>query len=220
MTYARERGYAVNEYILNTPFTEEAAYLLGFWAGDGWVYKTQMAVALAERDRDHLVKLRSIMGSEHPIKKKVYKGHTCFALSIGSRRLVDRLKELGIHPRKSLTYDPRKTLKHLPTSHHRHFFRGLIDADGYVSERHDRIVLTGTQKACQAFKKFLRTNGVITEAKVSKDKDSNSYRFSIGGVHLTAQGCALLYGDSSVSLSRKQASAKDIIKKSNSILNS
>lgn len=210
MTYSRDRGYDVDETFFEAPFTEESAYILGFWAGDGWVYKSSLAVTLAEKDKKHIETIRRLMHSQHPIELREREAGSYYRLRIGSRLLVDRLAELGIKPRKSLTYNPKDTLEHLPSTHHRHFFRGLIDADGHVCAKRNRISLVGSKHTCKEFRRFLLRNDIQTKAQV-RDTVSQIYTFSASGVFLAAKVGELLYDDSCVALTRKQNQALEII---------
>lgn len=212
MTYSRDRGYAVDESFFAAPFTEESAYVLGFWAGDGWVHNTRMAVTLAEKDKSHLEMIKRLMHSKHPLMHRERDNKSYYRLSIGSKTLTDRLRELGIIPRKSLIYDPQTTLKHIPHTHHRHFYRGLIDADGHVCTKNARIGLTGSEYTCAAFKDFLLNSGIETTANVHATK-SKVHRFNVSGLFLAAKACELLYKDTRVALTRKYGRAIELIEK-------
>lgn len=132
------RTYALNESLYADGVTSEpAAYLLGFIATDGNVdiEGSCLSFSLARADRDQLVMVRNILGSDAPINDgthvtdgKVYE-HS--AVRFHSRRLVADLNRLGILPAKSHTVQPWDG----PPDLMRHYVRGLIDGDGCISLR-------------------------------------------------------------------------------------
>ena len=67
----------------------------------------QILLTLAERGREHLVKLRKFLDCSNDISSKISrpKGRTWiqYTLRVISKRIADRLIEFGVTPSKSLT---------------------------------------------------------------------------------------------------------------------
>lgn len=79
--------------------TPEACYWLGFLFADGCVtyregHLPQISVGLAQRDRDHLVSLRTFLGSTSSISAPSPTHGSC-QFSVRSARLAERLISLG-----------------------------------------------------------------------------------------------------------------------------
>lgn len=64
--------YSVKEDIFQNIDTEEKAWVLGFIYADGYIdsSKTKLKFTLAEKDRDVLEKIKSVLRSNSPIKRK------------------------------------------------------------------------------------------------------------------------------------------------------
>ena len=139
-----------DESVFDSIDTEEKAYWAGFIMGDGQIeeYKRSRAdgsiyinyrlnINLKYSDIDHLQKfLKFLNCTTKKIKKvnvKMPSGNIAEVanLRISSRPLSLALIDKGIIPRKSLNEpEPSGIPEHLV----RHFIRGLLDADGYISD--------------------------------------------------------------------------------------
>jgi hypothetical protein len=193
----------------------DAAYWIGFLFADGNVhfragYMPTVGVGLAARDREHLVKLRTFLGSTHAISSvTAFSGrreHPSCQFSVRSHRLAVRLLGLG-------RYDGPVD-SDLAGS--RHFWRGVVDGNGSLgnyfvnstsARKRPRLRLVGSQRLLEAFNGFLTSHG-ITGLAVHPHKSI----YSIG----TTAGPAvriidLLYRDAPTALDRKAARAHDIL---------
>ncbi|KKN70860.1 hypothetical protein LCGC14_0426430 [marine sediment metagenome] len=129
--------------------TEESAYWIGFILADGNVYhppkrSKQLNIGLAERDWEHLEQFKKFVGSN----KKLYYNNGGVFLSIYSNKIVEKLVEYDIVPRKSKIAKVPYILKN-----NRHFWRGMIDGDGWVGKR--MLGLCGTLNIITHFKIFI-----------------------------------------------------------------
>lgn len=104
----------------------------------------------------------------------------------------------GIVPKKSLI------AKVIGLVYDRHFWRGVVDGDGWIGVRNghdvDKIILTGSYFLLCQFKKFIEKNiqGAIVRIK-QEGRFSRLYVYSI-----TARMLArLLYHDCRIALERK-----------------
>lgn len=115
-------------------WSSEMAYILGFFAADGSMYKGQRGayyVAFYSNDLEILEKIRLVLSSDHKIgirKISKYCPNLRYVLQIGSKSIYSDLLRLGFISNKS------KILKfpHIPNFYLRHFVRGYFDGDGNI----------------------------------------------------------------------------------------
>lgn len=129
--------------------TEESAYWIGFILADGNVYhpkkrSKQLNLGLAEKDWGHLEKFKKFIGSNKPL----YYNKGGVFISFYSNRIVEKLAEYGIIPRKSKIAKVPYILKN-----NRHFWRGMVDGDGWVN--HNLLGLCGTYDIVSNFREFI-----------------------------------------------------------------
>ena len=159
--------HTVNEAVFDT-ITEESAYWLGFLMADGSIStgKTgnpRIALTLAERDREHLVKFRKFLNCSNQILSKIAKVNekvwNQYTLRFSSKKIADRLKEFGITERKSLT------AKSIGLEDNKHFWRGVLDGDGHIKNSDgndgDSVVVVGSQDLMRQFITFIAFRLVI-----------------------------------------------------------
>lgn len=127
------RQCSVNE----TAFDEsipDALYWAGFLMADGCISATERFKGKSARAEIHLVqaavdighveKFRKFLGSTHKITQRK---NNAVAFTLNSRRIVNRLVELGIVPRKTWTGEARGAAISSPD-----FWRGVVDGDGTI----------------------------------------------------------------------------------------
>jgi hypothetical protein len=199
--------------------TPEAAYWLGIFFTDGTINwrkdgQPQIALVLQERDREHLVKFRDFLGSDHAItpipapkrrKPNGTKGGPMSMYAVRSRPLADRLVALG---RYGAAVDPE--LAASP-----HFWRGCIDGDGCIGVYSGipSLKLFGSKWLLGAFVEFLDSAG-LRRAYRGRPVNVRPHRkiFTVGTGSSTAVGITkLLYADATVALDRKAERAAQII---------
>jgi hypothetical protein len=133
----RSIGETVRKYPLNESafdeITESSAYWIGFLMGDGCVYKRRythiVSISLAEEDCDQVMAFREFLGTPQPIERRRCKSsfancQPIAALAVPSDRLAESLSRYGVLPRKT------HTAKVIGLEDDRHFWRGVVDADG------------------------------------------------------------------------------------------
>lgn len=198
-----QREYAVNHNAFDE-VTPESAYWVGFLMADGFVTDTKdgspfVGVTLAEKDRNHLVNLRDFLESTHPIKEQQgdsYSEGLAYRFGVYSQSLADDLAEYGVLPRKS---DDTKVRI---LDDNRHFWRGVVDGDGYV--RHGtgseaRVELVGAKPLLQQYSSFCT-------ARIGSDLSVRPHKsiWRVGCSWGTAEHLlSLLYQDQDVCLDRK-----------------
>lgn len=147
--------------------TADASYWCGFFAADGTIVgrtdgSPEIALHIAQRDREHVEAFRSFLGSTHAIVqtapgKGTYEGSTGgVRLSVRSAPLAARLAELGVK-RGPLSPD-------LAVS--RDFWRGAVDGDGYigVSSGVAQFKLVGQRWLIQEFCDYVTRLGLRLSA--------------------------------------------------------
>lgn len=153
------RTNQIKEDIFDT-INQESAYWIGFILADGNIYhppnrSKQLNIGLATRDWEHLEKFKKFIGSN----KKLYYNKGGVFLSIYSNRIAEKLEEYGIVPRKSKIAKVPDVLKN-----NRHFWRGMIDGDGWVAVSktgYPVLGLCGTSDIVEGFVDFVGKNATI-----------------------------------------------------------
>ena len=200
------RRYCVDDSYFDKIETEEKSYWLGFLYADGYIRERKsgnsLEMKLSIRDREHLEKFRYSIGSNHVIKESFNKvkyksgfseSHMCH-LAIYSTRLVDSIKKLGIHSKKTFSIE----IPELPSELMNHFVRGYFDGDGSFSfnpkkyKTHTSIVCA-SKKFRDGLIEILNENNIKTNfyGKISieiQDKIGNcnfyNYIYSNSTIHL------------------------------------
>jgi len=127
-----QRKYSLNEHVFDSIDNEHAAYWYGFIYADGCVYKTHLQVALGIKDRDHVDRLRAFLESTSPIREEEYDVKRA-RLTVASAHLTDRLRTLGIVPRR--TKSANIIINNVPSEIFHHWLRGFFDGDGCADKR-------------------------------------------------------------------------------------
>jgi hypothetical protein len=182
--------------------TPEALYWIGMMYTDGHISQTREAsleLTLHDNDEPHLEKFRQFLGCN----RKVINGHDSKRLRVNSRRLRDRLVELGFTSNKSTSIAPHELLKQS-----RDFWRGCIDGDGGLykhpsgSKTISHIFLCGTLETIFDFILYCSQAAGVKEKYPTKAPGKNFYRVSYYGQD-ARKIATLLYKDATVYLDRK-----------------
>lgn len=122
----------VNKDFFKT-WTSDMAYVLGFFAADGYITKNKRGGhfwSIQITDLDLLNQIKNIIGSNHKIGIRFPKNSDkkLYRLQIGSKEMCDDLVRLGMRIKKTKTMEfPIVPIKYL-----RHLIRGYFDGDGHV----------------------------------------------------------------------------------------
>jgi len=202
------RKWSVDERFFDSIDSEAKAYWLGFLTADAHVGRTVIQIGLASRDRDHLLSFRSFLGSSHPIVDFVSSGHAASRIAIGSIRLANRLRELGLFTNKSATAHP---CTEIPDELLRHYWRGVVDGDGWIgcdSRGSWYVGLSGTEAIVAGYRAFLVHCGVRTNAQPSHR--ANILVLLLKGTGIAKQAALATWGNNTISLARKQSLADQL----------
>lgn len=136
------RTRMLNEDYFKTINTQEKAYLLGFIAADGCVSITsktnprpnRLQVNISNKDRVVLELLKNELECDYEIKdyiphESTFSDNMMSSLIINSIKLCDDLAKYGIVENKT----GFEKLPKLPEKMYRHFIRGFLDGDGYIT---------------------------------------------------------------------------------------
>lgn len=204
--------YSVNDSYFENIDSEDKAYFLGFIMADGNLAKGQhteeyirVSLHLQVSDIEILEKFKYYVEQNH----KIFIGshfNDC-ALRFVQRKMVNDLRKYGITERK--TGSEHINLEMIPHEMHRHFFRGLIDGDGWIciGDASQSLGLCGSYEMCKSFVEYLNRELQTTLLKVSKVKDKNCYKVSYSSIYDMQNIQKLLYQNATVYLSRKKAIA-------------
>lgn len=143
--YSRQKTTVVNDYFFSKIDSEIKAYLLGFIAADGNVYKHKHSNSYYLNINVHMQDLyiiELIQKYISPTSKIQFKQkNNQYKIAITSKQLFFDLGKLGIIPNK--TYSEINTLLKIPKYLRIDFIRGYFDGDGTVGvykdkKQHDR----------------------------------------------------------------------------------
>lgn len=214
------RKYYVNDEIFNRIDTEEKAYWLGFICADGHVSDTSLVVEINGKDILHLEKMKKFLQSEHVIRNT---RKNCVILSIGSGKLVQSLRKLGLQGNKTKNL---KTPK-IDESLLRHFYRGAFDGDGWITSRQSKNtksefcssglttweigMSSGSTEFIHEFHNWIcRQVGKKCGYLADRNKKNQQvWQLTIGGNKLFSTIVDIFYKDVSVYLERKHERYKE-----------
>jgi len=222
---------AVDHSAFSGDINEEKAYWIGFILGDGCIRNAKLSptisIELSSIDHSHIEKFKTFMKSDHKIYVADRSGIYNFAggrgdeyverktssITFASKQVAKDLGRYGVNPNKTGSELACDELKF-----NRHFWRGVIDADGSV--RHEDwmskagnvcrryVFLCGTEELCNQFLDWVRTF-VDTETKVYPYKSGNLHRVRITGPKASVI-LNRLYDDCEISLDRKSPKVEAI----------
>lgn len=138
--YARSNYLGIERYVDPYPFfaewTEESAYVIGFFAADGWASKRgpeSIRIGFCQKDHDILYALQDMIGAGRVSIKSSGMGH----YYIQSVKVYERLCEVFGNDvcKKSHTLQ----WPNIPDGFTKHFLRGAVDGDGSFFKRQDGL---------------------------------------------------------------------------------
>lgn len=127
------KKYSVNSLFFNS-WSTQMAYVLGFIAADGNIYRSERGhiLQITCDDTDVIEKIQSVLKHEGQIYAKLREnGKISHSIRICDYSIYRDLLALGVTERKSLTITPPL----IPEKYVHHYIRGYFDGDGSVSYR-------------------------------------------------------------------------------------
>lgn len=203
------RKYKVNEKYFDLIDSANKAYFLGLLASDGcnYVRSGTIQIQLQIQDIHILEQLRIDIQSERPISKFTRKNREYCMLRINSRLISNRLEQLGIRARKSLTLEfPEIPDKVLPD-----FIRGYFDGDGslgyYKKKEQFNLSFAVTQQFGKELQKILLSKFGLKANLILRTKKGysikNTYQLCTGNMIKLKLFFAWIYDNAEIFLARK-----------------
>lgn len=228
------RIYNVNDNFLDVIDSPNKAYLVGLWYADGTVYDKTNHIKIDLIDKELLVKLKKMLGYkgnilEYKDEFKVFNGkkypcQTSYRLNICSKRLVQRMIDLGCVPNK--TYILKfPTENQIPKEFIKDFIRGYMDGDGGISYwipetktttnwKKFQIHFCGTTEIINGISQILSDKFNCKPSKSSRypDKNNNNMQMNICGNKVVRNILDWLYFDAEIYMDRKYNKYLELIK--------
>lgn len=192
---------------------EGPAYFYGLLLSDGNLYKNNIQIGLQRDDRYILEQLKEELNlldcnvnDSELLVKKTGNVSKVSSLRFMDSRIVESLKDLGFAERKSGKEVLPQELKD-----NRHFWRGVVDGDGFVSTAFNKLStgIIGSKEICEGFLDFCKTHAPNVRAKVRKHKSSDIYLFVVSS-GIARSVLDVLYEDSEFFLTRKKYKALNL----------
>lgn len=203
--------YSVKEDIFQNIDTEEKAWVLGFIYVDGYIdsSKTKLKFTLAEKDRDVLEKIKSVLRSNSPIKRKErkqikgtdYFGSPAITLMISNSQICQDLEKHGAFYKKSLKLSFPFFLKEELI---KHFIRRYFDGDGCITfGRHNfpKISIASNKEFLEGVHDVLLKENIISNIYASNRSQVNS--LEINAKLSVEKFLDYIYQDATVFMERK-----------------
>jgi hypothetical protein len=185
--------------------TEPGAWFTGLWTADGYL-GTDGTIGISLKDGDAVLLAADAVGYPRDrvmvCRKGGAKGQT--RLRIGIKHLLPRLAALGIHPGCKTGRECAPDV----VAFDRHFWRGVIDGDGWISmDGFGMGLVTASQTLRDQYVAFLHTTldfePNVTVREPGADKRAISlYQISVSGER-AASLASLLYSSAKFAMRRK-----------------
>jgi intein/homing endonuclease len=127
-----------NEDYFEVIDTPDKTYFLGFIFADGCLidnpkeYRYKLNIKIHNKDEEILKKFISLLDSEVEIWRS--NNREISEIGFSSKKMINDLKNLGLHQNKTYTIDYPKIDENLE----RHFLRGYFDGDGCIRVNEDK----------------------------------------------------------------------------------
>lgn len=139
---------------------DNTAYWLGFLTADGSISKTTIQIGLANKDKEHLEKLRDFLEVDRPINERYVKctngkEYLTNYLTFSSRKMVDDLSQYSIVAGK--TYLDVNFLSFIKEEYQFPYICGYLDGDGWIvhTQKARSFGMCGNQKTIDAIRNYL-----------------------------------------------------------------
>lgn len=169
-------------------WTPDMAYVLGYFAADGSMYKNKNGscyVSFYSCDFEILETIKEIMNINNKTERyapRTDKHQAKGAIQVGSRKLYQRLIELGFTPNKSLILQ----FPLIPSEVLGHFVRGYFDGDGNIyfniRNEEDKLLLkpivlarftSGSHSFLNSLRQKIREQTMITTGSLTTRKPTH-----------------------------------------------
>lgn len=140
----------------------DKAYFLGFLITDGSVGSTDNAIRLSLKMGDY--QILEVFSKKVKSSNKLYirKDKPEISFSVKSLKWKNDLAQFGVVPQKTASVK----LPNIPTELMPHLIRGLIDGDGWISEKSHQIGFCGNRQLVTQLRDFLAQELQVYSVKV------------------------------------------------------
>nr|WP_226674698.1 LAGLIDADG family homing endonuclease [Rossellomorea aquimaris] len=188
-----KRKYRVNEDYFKI-WSNNMAYLLGFFAADGYISSRNQTVCFSQKDPDILEQIREELQSNHPL---VMNNTGVYTLIIGSK--VMKYDLMNLH---GMTSDKSNALQmpKIPEKYLSHFVRGYFDGDGFVNFERRIVSFVGGSEQFMTSLNLELQNKNFNSRCIVEDKYFRIYITGRKTIHMFKKW---LYHDVGIHLKRK-----------------
>lgn len=216
-----KRKYELDEHCFDAVDMEWKAYFLGLFYADGCLTKYSARISLIEADKAILEKLNGFITPTKPLgyqKEKIfisslnnkkYIGKPQRFLEINNKHINNRLRELGLYERKSLTLKfPSREM--ISENLMQHFIRGYFDGDGCIQKRKwsQRFDISSSYDFGKSVQQWLSQNLQIESSLCPAGKICRIAIYNKKDIHALYH---FLYDSASIYFERKHTIFKDIV---------
>jgi hypothetical protein len=173
--------YTLNEGFFDT-FDQNSAYILGFWAADGYINKSKKSYTwgLVQKDESFLRKLAKVMDSNSPVSPK----ENCYQIRIYNKKLYYKMVSFGFGSDKSYSM--------------------VFPEMSYENRRHFEVVFTcGDVSFLQDLKDQLEKDAHLTGGYITHLKNTKAHQLGY-----STSDCLkirdYIYGEGDLFLNRKR----------------
>lgn len=197
-----------NRKIFNSIDEPEKAYWLGFINADGCIHEKAQYVSIdiGGKDKEHLEKFVSFVNGDKKIIKTTFQPQTkneLVHIALCSVEFISDLNRYGIFSNKS------GKEKYVETDYDADFIRGLVDGDGCILSNLKGVDLVGSYELLATVQNKLKYYLQVESHKIMRH--GKIYKISYRAREDVYKIVKFLYGQHSVSLTRKQELANKII---------
>jgi intein-encoded DNA endonuclease-like protein len=199
-----KRIYKLNIHYFHVIDTPEKAYILGLLSADGYVNTQRgfIRIELIEKDSEILEHIINLIGSDKNIEMIKNRQRTYSRLSIYSRTMSDRLRELGLSQNKTFTLAFPKMKNQLIS----HYLRGYFDGDGSLgfTKHQGYFSIVSSIIFCKQLQKIISNLfGFTPYLYHNKGTDERVVTLSVGGNQQIVKIMEYLYMNATIFLKRK-----------------
>lgn len=219
------KRYTLNENVLDLIDTQEKAYFLGYFYGDGYNYekRNKIVITTTSIDKYILEKFKQLFETNRPLLK--YQPKNCkhanlqYILCITNRHLCNKLCKLGAPQSKTFKI---KFPNFLDDSLIHHFIRGYFDADGCISLRnttrnyYSNINITSNSNFIYEIQSYLNKKNIYSTILKEKRSKNISY-LMINTLENNDKFIKYIYKDATIFLERKYNKAMEFLNNYNNI---
>jgi len=165
------RKYDFNQQFFKK-WNSQMAYILGFIITDGHITKRDSCLILIQKDKDLLIQIRKTIGPG-----KISSQNGSWRLVYSSITMKEDLAKLGL---KSKTFS-LEALSKIPDELKTHFFRGVLDGDGYICySRNGQKWISGFVAARKDFLEWIRNSIPVKGGGINHQSKAECYTLQFG----------------------------------------